>query len=173
MKETWIEIPQTEGRYSVSSFGNVRANWSDIPQRNLPHRTRIEVSRQLQVFVHTTGYLRVGLGRNNQKYVHRLVAAAFVPNLDLLPQVDHIDGNRENNHYKNLRWVSAKENAKYGGQRHGWVAQKLASNNRRLFVVEAPEFLALYKAGYSLRWIAKKFGTDHKLVRSRIDQLGN
>lgn len=172
MKETWIEIPETVGRYSVSNLGNVRANWSDIPQRNLLHRTRIEVSRQLQVFVHTTGYLRVGLGRNNQKYVHRLVAAAFVPNLDLLPQVDHIDGNRENNCCENLRWVSVKENAKYGGQRHGWAAQKLASNNRRLFVAEAPEFLALYKAGYSLRWIAKKFGTDHKLVRSRIDQLG-
>ena len=173
MNELWVEIPETAGRYSVSSLGSIRANWSDRPDRNSLHRIRYEKVYQLKPWIHTTGYLRVGLGRNNQKYVHRLVAAAFAPNLDLLPQVDHIDGNRENNRCENLRWVSAKENAKYGEQRHGWVAQKLASNNRRLFVAEAPEFLALYKAGYSLRWIAKKFGTDHKLVRSRIDQLGD
>jgi hypothetical protein len=96
MNEIWIEIPDTDGRYSVSSLGNVRSNWSDIPQRNLTHRKRIEKQKLLKPWVHTTGYWRVGLGRNNQKYVHRLIAAAFVPNPDLLPQVDHIDGNRLN-----------------------------------------------------------------------------
>jgi hypothetical protein len=172
MSEIWIEIPDTDGRYSVSSLGNVRSNWSDIPQRNLSHRVRVEGIKILKPWVHTTGYWRVGLGRNNQKYVHRLIAAAFVPNPDLLPQVDHIDGNRLNLTLENLRWVSPKQNIQLGGERHQWQGQKRASARRRLFVEDATEFAALHKEGYSLRWIAKKFGTDHRLVRSRIDQLG-
>ena len=172
MNELWIEIPDTGGRYSISSLGSVRSNWSDIPQRNLSHRVRVEGIKILKPWVHTTGYWRVGLGRNNQKYVHRLIAAAFVPNPENLPQVDHIDGNRLNLALENLQWVSRLQNVRLGAERHHWQTQKQASEKRRLFVENASEFAALHNAGHSLRWIAKKFGTDHKLVRSRIDQLG-
>ena len=173
MDELWIEIPETAGRYSVSNFGSIRSNWSDRPDRNLKHRVRYEKVFVLNPWVHTTGYWRVALGRNNYKYVHRLVAFAFLPNPDGLAQVDHIDGNRLNLTLENLRWVSAKQNILLGAERHQWQTQKQASTNRRLFVENAAEFAALHKEGYSLRWIARKFGTDHKIVRSRIDQLGN
>lgn len=171
MNELWIEIPDTDGRYSVSNFGNVRSNWSDIPQRNLSRRIRVEGVKLLKPWVHTTGYWRVGLGRNNQKYVHRLIAAAFVPNPDLLPQVDHIDGNRLNMALENLQWVSRLQNVRLGAERHQWQTQKQASTKRRLFVENAAEFAKLHSEGYSLRWIARKFGTDHRLIRSRIDQF--
>jgi hypothetical protein len=171
MNELWIEIPDTDGRYSISNLGSVRSNWSDIPQRNLSHRVRVEGVKLLKPWVHTTGYWRVGLGRSNQKYVHRLVAAAFVPNPDGLTQVDHVDGNRLNLSLENLRWVSPKQNVLLGGDRHKWEAQKLASTKRLLFVENAAEFSKLHSEGYSLRWIAKAFGTDHRLIRSRIDQF--
>jgi hypothetical protein len=171
MNELWIEIPDTGGRYSISNFGSVRSNWSDIPRRNLSHRVRVEGVKHLKPWVHTTGYWRVGLGRNNSRYVHRLIAAAFLPNPDGLTQVDHVDGNRLNLSLENLRWVSPKQNVLLGGERHQWEAQKSASTKRRLFVENAAEFVALHNAGHSLRWIAKKFGTDHKTVRSRIDQF--
>jgi len=172
MNELWIEIPDTDGRYSISNLGSVRSNWSDIPQRNLSHRIRVEGIKFLKPWIHTTGYWRVSLGRNNPKYVHRLMAFAFLPNPDSLPQVDHIDGNRLNLALENLQWVSAKQNSRLGGERHQWQTQKMASQSRRLFVENAAEFAALHKEGYSLRWIARAFGTDHRLVRSRIDQLG-
>lgn len=171
MNELWIEIPDTGGRYSISNLGSVRSNWSDIPQRNLLHRVRVEGVKILKPWVHTTGYWRVGLGRNNQRYVHRLMAVAFLPNPDGLTQVDHVDGNRLNLVLANLRWVSAKQNVLLGAERHQWQAQKQASKNRRLFVENAAEFAALHNQGYSLRWIARAFGTDHKTIRSRIDQL--
>lgn len=168
MVETWIEIADTAGRYSVSNYGNVRANWSDVPRRNLAHRIRIERSQQLKPHAHTTGYLRVALGRGVQRYVHRLVASAFHPNPDALPQVDHIDGDRKNNVAANLRWVSVRDNAKYGGERHDWGAQKLASAQRRVYALRKKEFESLVAQGHSLRAVAKAFGTSHSVVRATL-----
>lgn len=45
--------------------------------------------------------------------VHRLVAIAFVPHEEGKNFVDHIDGNRKNNHYTNLRWCTQKENNQF------------------------------------------------------------
>ena len=55
------------------------------------------------------GYKRVSL-HGSTCLVHRLIAQAFIPNPDNLPEVDHIDNNRENNAVSNLRWVTHEEN---------------------------------------------------------------
>lgn len=47
---------------------------------------------------------------NEKKYFHRLVAELYIPNPNNLPQVDHLDCNKLNNHYTNLEWVTNKEN---------------------------------------------------------------
>lgn len=163
-EEIWKVIPDTNGRYSVSDQGNVRANWSDIPQRNLPNRKRIEKSYLLKRSTHTTGYFRVSLGRGKLRYVHRLVAQCFLENLHNLPQVDHIDGNRKNNLLSNLRWVTPRQNCLYGGERHGWEPHRIANAKRRIHEARKQEYASLLKEGYSLRKIAKLFGTSHSSI---------
>lgn len=164
MQEIWLEIDETNGRYSVSNLGRVRSNWAGVPRRNLPHRVRIDKVKILRANVHTTGYLRIALGRGKHCYVHRLVAEAFLPNPESLPQVDHVDGNRTNNRLDNLRWVSARQNSHAGGERHQWESQKIANAKRRIHDAKKHEYQALLDQGYSLRQIAKLFGTSHSAI---------
>lgn len=53
-------------------------------------------------------------GKSKKLYVHRLVALAFIPNPAGLPQINHKDENKKNNHIKNLEWISVKDNSNYG-----------------------------------------------------------
>lgn len=65
------------------------------------------------------GYLRIQLynhGKCEFVSIHRLVAEEFVPNLDNKPFVNHLDGDKQNNHYSNLEWVTQSENIQ-----HAWI----------------------------------------------------
>jgi hypothetical protein len=62
------------------------------------------------------GYLKIGLfkdGKCEKHRVHRLVAQAFIPNPYGLSDVNHIDGNKQNNSVSNLEWVSNRDNVEY------------------------------------------------------------
>lgn len=64
-------------------------------------------------------YKRVCMSKNNIRHdflVHRIVATAFIPNTECLPQVNHKDGNKLNNHVDNLEWCTCSYNVKHGYQ---------------------------------------------------------
>jgi len=107
--EIFKEIKGYEGIYEVSNYGRVRTIprviiRSDNRKRTIPER--------IKDGNHTKGYKRVALIDNNKNskhfYVHRLVMSAFIGDSDLY--VDHIDGNKTNNHIDNLRYVTNSEN---------------------------------------------------------------
>ena len=96
------DIKGYEGLYAVTSCGKI---WS--------YRSKIFLKPQ----VNKDGYLRVGLWKNGEvkKYlIHRLVAEAYIPNPEGLPQVNHKDENKENNCLQNLEWCDPKYNINYG-----------------------------------------------------------
>lgn len=69
--------------------------------------------RELTAYDNGNGYWNVRIVLNKKityQYVHRLVAMAFIDNPDNLPQVDHIDRDKSNNHYSNLRWSTPSQN---------------------------------------------------------------
>jgi hypothetical protein len=102
LEEDWKPIPGYEKDYEVSSNGRIR-------NVNTGHILRPSDNR--------TGYLCVTLvigGKKHYEYVHRLVARAFVPNPDNLPQINHKDENSYNNSIDNLEWCTPKYNSNYG-----------------------------------------------------------
>lgn len=69
--------------------------------------------KELYYDINHKGYKRVRLfseGKFKNYFVHTLVAMLYVPNTDNKSQVNHIDGNKLNNNYTNLEWVTNKEN---------------------------------------------------------------
>ena len=94
--ERWSQIPNTH--YSISSEGRVRND---------------ETNKMKSMDATSDGYHKVDLysnGKRTSVRVHRLVAEAFIPNPNELPQINHIDGNKENNNVKNLEWVNNSQN---------------------------------------------------------------
>ena len=111
MNEKWKDVENYEGLYRVSNLGNVKhlkISWICSRGHEITKKEKI-----LKGSLDKDGYVKVALSKNNKIKlfsVHRLVAQAFIPNPNNLPQVNHIDGNKQNNKFDNLEWCTAKEN---------------------------------------------------------------
>jgi predicted DNA-binding protein (UPF0251 family) len=102
--ELWLPIPMTDGKYQASSLGNIRRNPS------LPR------FRKSTIHPHelNSGYLFAAVlfpdGRFRGATIHRLVADAFLGPRPEGMVINHKDGNKHNNRYENLEYVSYKDN---------------------------------------------------------------
>lgn len=100
MEEIWKDIKGFEDIYQVSNYGNIK---------NLKYNT----GSIRKSYLDRDGYPNIFLQVKNtryRKFVHRLVAEAFIDNPHNLPCVNHKDGNKTNNNVENLEWVTHKEN---------------------------------------------------------------
>lgn len=97
-------IPNTGGRYSITKDGRVFSN---------------NRKKYLKGSIKNNGYIYVclWLGYKHSVHIHKLVAEAYLPNPNNLPQINHKDGNKMNNHADNLEWCTASHN-----MRHSWAS---------------------------------------------------
>lgn len=95
--EEWRVIPNTGGRYSASSYGRFRFN-----------------DKNRLVREPNGGFNYLFITMNGKSFAcHRIIAELFIPNPLNLPQVNHKDMNRQNNHPDNLEWCDASYNQKH------------------------------------------------------------
>lgn len=102
--EIWFRI---DNCFAVSNKGRVKSLARDVPNHTgIIHKPE----RILKLQTDHKGYARVSLGKRKTLAVHRLVAKSFIPNPQNKPQVNHIDGNKQNNCVENLEWCTNQEN---------------------------------------------------------------
>lgn len=164
MAGVWRFITGYDGRYQISIHGQV---WS-ATKRDF-----------MKPMVTDKGYLTVELrkgGHRSKARIHRLVAEAFIPNPDNLPEVNHKDGDKTNNHVSNLEWCTHSDNLKHAyqtglekvvsGEKHHWskLTQDQAEYIRKVYKKRDPVF-----GGKPL---AQKYGVSIWTIMNVIGGVG-
>lgn len=175
MEEIWKDIKGYEGIYQVSNLGRVKAleeTWYSgrngyIKKTKPEHIMKYRLAKN-------TGYCLLKLtkeGKEKHVLVHRLVAETFILNPNKLPEVNHIDGNKENNCVENLEWVTAKENISHATRNKLRVID--GCNNWRAKM--SPEDILFIRANYKPRdkicgrnALAKKFKCSVTVISNII-----
>jgi len=164
--EEWKDISEFEG-YEVSNFGNIRSI-----NRTCVGRPGVTKGKLLKPFINRRGYLEVNLFENSKstpKIIHRLVAKAFIPNLENKPQVNHIDGNKLNNRVDNLEWMSNSENQKHAYSLGLQPTKAGEKNGRATLTNDTVTILKeLYNSGKSVKEVAKVMNISLSKIRQII-----
>lgn len=99
--EVWKDIKDYEGLYQVSNYGNIKSLRRDKNLKPAPNKR---------------GYLIVSLSKNGKRStikIHQAVAKAFVENTKQYGEINHIDGEKFDNHYSNLEWTTRSKNMQH------------------------------------------------------------
>jgi len=166
MEEIWKFIPGLSEKYSASNLGRIRRNsysvdsyrdgkvvtWNFMPKFLIGNA------------VSPKGYLRVNLERKVY-LVHRLIALAFLDNVNNKPQINHKDGNKLNNRVINLEWVTNQENRDHA------VCHNLHPNRSngyfKISETEVQDILHLCEIGVAQKVIA----CIYKVTQQTISKL--
>lgn len=118
------------------------------------------------------GYALVNLsidGKCKTFSVHSLIAKAYIPNPDNLPEINHKDGNKENNNVSNLEWCTSSQNSVHA-LREGLMvpAKGLATKNGRFTDEDIITIRNLYN---SKQYSQYKIAEMYNVTRSAIQQI--
>jgi hypothetical protein len=161
-EEIWKDVVGYEGKYKVSNKARI---WSNLSKRYL---------KQIEYI----GYMSVILyfnSKNRTEKVHRLMAKAFIPNPENKPQVNHLNGIKNDNRLENFEWVTNSENQLHAlriglyknpfGEKNNWAKIKEKDaiaiiNDKRPAKVICKEYNLAVNTIYSI-----KNGTNWKHLK--------
>lgn len=176
----WLPIKDYENLYEVSDTGLIRS--VDRVLKVKGQKDRLFKGKEL--YLHSNvqlEYKQVNLWKDNKGhtlYVHRLVAQTFIPNPENKPEVNHINGNRQDNRVENLEWVTSSENSYHANEYGLRVYSNRLTEEAFLdclhCVIDGESYLSLservpYKVPFlsvKLRKIAQKYGLEDLLNES-------
>lgn len=119
--EIWKDIDGLEGEYAVSSKGRVK---------------NIKNGKILNGSYNNDGYKHIKL-KGKPYTIHKLVALAFIPNPQNLPQINHLDERKDNNHVSNLTWCTASENTRHSCHKYSCKINQLTLDGELVKVWES------------------------------------
>ncbi len=139
------------GRYGVRSDGAVISYLRRHPK---------EMIGKIGNWGYRMVVLHTGEGKGSRVYrnVHRLVAEAFIPNPEHLPQVNHIDGDKTNNSISNLEWCNPRQNAEH-------CRDFIGSKSQKINMAKAKEIRALSMAGVRTKELMQKYNLKSTQIR--------
>lgn len=148
--EVWKDIEGYEGFYQVSNYGRVKSLDRIVQMRRGGKTLDMHIKERIRRQVKSRdGYYGVQLIKGCKEKtikVHRLVAVAFLDNPDGLPEVNHIDGNKENNRVENLEWCTHGHNIRHAIRTGLIKAENRGSNRKKVRRSDGVEFASLTKA---------------------------
>ena len=141
-----------DNKYIIYSDGSI---WS------------IRRNKFLKPSIEKSGYARICIGINKKTYrIHRLVAEAFIPNPNYLPEVNHINKNKSDNRIENLEWCTHRQNIEHsygtkypGTYRHNRGKTFIAQLNHNKKII----YLGSYKTQKEAYDIVLKYRNIHNL----------
>lgn len=173
--EEWKDIKNHEDSYEISSIGNVRS------KDRLTKKGFIK-GKDISIYKTDKGYSRVGLQVNNKCksfLVHRLVAQTFIENPLDKPQVNHINGIKNDNRVENLEWATRFENMKHAYDNGLLEANKILKgyqDNHPYEKVNNKQKLMIYtliKNGFSSKDVSDVFNINSVYASKIFSDLNN
>lgn len=164
----------TNGKYKVSNYGKVMSVYALSPRCEI-RLTGTMLKQQL----HKHGYPMVGLTwmdegvrKKKKMFIHRLVGETFVKNPDKKPQINHINGVKDDNYFENLEWVTNLENTHHA-QRIGLkaVAKPKERRPRKTWPPRYKEVINTNTGEkFSTKILAESLGTSPKEICRMINE---
>lgn len=113
MEEIWKEVEEFNGAYLISNKGRLKSVKRGIKWNGTIRHQEDKIMSQV---INKSGYIEYQITYNGKHYsrkAHRLVAMAFIPNIDNKPFINHKDGIKTNNNVNNLEWCTNRENVQH------------------------------------------------------------
>lgn len=166
VEEIWKWVNDFEGLYEVSNLGNVRSvdrtdTFCNSRKGTIVSRTK--KGKNLKPIFDGKGfYLQVSLSKNgiSKRYlIHRIVAKAFIPNPENLPEVNHKDECKTNNSVENLEWCTHKYNNNYGSKKNQTRGTKNPQNKfTEEMIRDIKKNYIPYDENFGAKAFQKKYG---------------